>query len=182
MRWKVVWNGEVWSYWRSMKWRCFGNKIDSDITRLGKRLKFSVFLNWDWLGEKVLWRQINFRRSTCIWRQCFKKLLANFANLANLNASTMLALIKILQKIALNLILTLSGIDDCGYTSESALRRVNSEVLSVFVPFWHHPRSEWKSHLKSNLFISYLTQSSNYPWSAIVPDCDLAFKRLLIKK
>ena len=98
MRWKV------WSYWRSMKWRCFGNKIDSDITRLGKRLKFSVFLNWDWLGEKVLWRQINFRGSTCIWRQCFKKLLANFANLANLNASTMLALIKILQKIALNLI------------------------------------------------------------------------------
>ena len=77
---------------------------------------------------------------------------------------------------------TLSGIDDCGYTSESALRRANSEVLSVFVPFWHHPRSEWKSHLKSNLFISYLTQSSNYPWSAIVPDCDLAFKRLLIKK
>ena len=98
MRWKV------WSYWRSMKWRCFGNRIDSDITRLGKRLKFSVFLNWDWLGEKVLWRQINFRRSTCIWRQCFKKVLANLANLANLNASTMLALIKILQKIALNLI------------------------------------------------------------------------------
>ena len=61
---------------------------------------------------------------------------------------------------------SLSGID-CGYTSESTLRRVNSGVLSVLVPFWQHFRSKWKSHLKSNLFFS-ITQSSNLPRLLIV--------------